>query len=59
MSLSDFSLQSGWRQARLAKAFALGFAEAGADVAITDVAVADGHLDAVGEQIGCASLFRM
>ena len=30
---------------------ALTFAEAGADVVVTDVEVADGMLDAVGEQI--------
>jgi len=56
MSLSDFSLQGkvavvvGARRG-MGKAFALGFAEAGADVAVTDVAVEDGHLQAVGEQI--------
>ena len=56
MSLADFSLEGkvavvvGARRG-MGKAFALGFAEAGADVAVTDVEVIDGHLDAVGEQI--------
>jgi len=35
----------------MGKAFGLGFAEAGADVAVTDVELDDGLLDAVGEQI--------
>ena len=56
MSLSDFSLEGkvavvvGARRG-MGKAFAIGFAEAGADVAVTDVEVADGLLDGVGEEI--------
>ena len=56
MSLSDFSLEGkkaivvGARRG-MGKAFAIGFAEAGADVAIADVEVTDGLLDSVGEQI--------
>ena len=56
MSLSDFSLEGkvalvvGARR-NMGKAYALGLAEAGADVAITDVVVADGRLDKVGEEI--------
>ncbi len=56
MSISDFSLEGkvavvvGARRG-MGKAYAIGFAEAGADVAIADVEVADGLLDAVGEQI--------
>lgn len=56
MGISDFSLEGkkavivGARKG-LGKAYALTFAEAGADVAVTDVEVADGMLDAVGEQI--------
>ena len=56
MSLSEFSLEGkvavvvGARRG-MGKAFAIGFAEAGADVAVTDVEVADGLLDDVGEQI--------
>ena len=56
MGISDFSLEGkravviGGRQG-LGKAYALIFAEAGADVAVTDVEVADGRLDAVAGQI--------
>jgi 3-oxoacyl-[acyl-carrier protein] reductase len=56
MSLSDFSLQGkvalvvGARR-NMGKAYALGLAEAGADVAITDVVVSDGRLANVGEEI--------
>jgi len=56
MGLSDFSLEGkmaivvGARRG-MGKAFALGFAEAGADVAVTDVVTDDGLLDAVGEQV--------
>lgn len=56
MSISDFSLKGkvavvvGARRG-MGKAFAIGFAEAGADVAITDVEVTDGLLDEVGKQI--------
>ena len=56
MGLSDFSLEGkvavvvGARRG-MGKAFALGFAEAGADVVVTDVVADDGFLDAVGEQI--------
>ena len=56
MGLSDFSLEGkkavviGGRQG-LGKAYALTFAEAGADVAVADVEVTDGLLDSVCEQI--------
>ena len=56
MSISDFSLEGkkavvvGARRG-MGKAYSLSFAEAGADVAIADVEVADGLLDAVAEQI--------
>ncbi len=56
MGISDFSLEGkkavivGGRKG-LGKAYALTFAEAGADVAIADVEVADGMLDSVVEQI--------
>ncbi len=56
MSLSDFSLEGkkaivvGARRG-MGKAFAIGFAEAGADVAIADVEVTDSLLNSVGEQI--------
>ncbi len=56
MGLSSFSLEGkvavvvGARRG-MGRAFALGFAEAGADVVVTDVKVEDGHLDAVGEEI--------
>lgn len=56
MSLSDFSLEGkkaivvGARRG-IGKALAIGFAEAGADVAIADVEVTDGLLDNIGEQI--------
>ncbi len=56
MSISDFSLEGkvaiviGARRG-MGKAYAVRFAEAGADVAIADVEVDDGLLDAVGEQI--------
>ena len=51
MGISDFSLEGkkavvGARRG-LGKAYALTFAEAGADVAVADVEVADGLLDAV------------
>jgi NAD(P)-dependent dehydrogenase (short-subunit alcohol dehydrogenase family) len=56
MSLSDFSLEGkvaivvGARR-NMGKAYALGLAEAGADVVVTDVVVADGRLASVGEEI--------
>jgi len=56
MGISDFSLEGkkavvvGGRKG-LGKAYALTFAEAGADVAVTDVEVDDGMLDSVAEQI--------
>ena len=56
MSLSDFSLSGkkalviGARR-NMGKAFALGLAEAGADVAITDVNLESGQLKQVGEDI--------
>jgi len=56
MSLADFSLEGkvaivvGARRG-MGKAFALGFAEAGADVVLTDIETGDGLLDAVDEQI--------
>lgn len=56
MSLSDFSLEGkiavviGARRG-MGKAFSLGFAEAGADVVVTDIEVDDGLLDEVGKQI--------
>jgi len=56
MSISDFSLEGkkavvvGGKQG-LGKAYALTFAEAGADVAIADIEVADGMLDSVAGQI--------
>ena len=56
MGISDFSLEGkkavvvGGRKG-LGKAYALTFAEAGADVAIADVEVADGMLDSVAGQI--------
>ncbi|MEE8397895.1 MAG: SDR family oxidoreductase [Desulfobacterales bacterium] len=56
MGISDFSLEGkkavvvGGKQG-LGKAYALTFAEAGADVAVTDIEVADGMLDAVAGQI--------
>ena len=56
MGISDFSLEGkkavvvGGRRG-LGKAYALTFAEAGADVAIADVEVADGMLDSVAGQI--------
>jgi len=56
MGISDFSLEGkkavvvGGRRG-LGRAYALTFAEAGADVAIADVEVADGMLDSVAEQI--------
>lgn len=56
MGISDFSLQGkkavvvGGKQG-LGKAYALTFAKAGADVAVTDIEVTDGMLDAVAEQI--------
>jgi NAD(P)-dependent dehydrogenase (short-subunit alcohol dehydrogenase family) len=56
MSLSDFSLEGkvaivvGARRG-MGRAFALGFAEAGADVVVSDLKDGDGHLDKVGDQI--------
>ena len=56
MSISDFSLKGkkavvvGGKQG-LGKAYALTFAEAGADVAIADLDVGDGLMDSVAEQI--------
>jgi 3-oxoacyl-[acyl-carrier protein] reductase len=56
MSLSDFSLEGkvaivvGARRG-MGRAFALGFAEAGADVVVTDIKDQDGHLNKVGDQI--------
>ena len=56
MSLSDFSLAGrtaivvGARRG-MGRAFALGFAEAGADVVVSDVKILDGHLVKLGEQI--------
>ena len=56
MGISDFSLEGkkavvvGGRKG-LGRAYALTFAEAGADVAIADVEVADGMLDSVVEEI--------
>lgn len=56
MSLADFSLKGkkalvvGGRR-NMGKGFALGLAEAGADVAVTDLNVEDGRLQAVADQI--------
>ena len=56
MSLADFSLEGkvaivvGARRG-MGRGFALGFAEAGADVVLTDIETGDGLLDGVGEQI--------
>ena len=56
MSLSDFSLEGkvaivvGARRG-MGRAFALGFAEAGADVVVSDLKDGDGHLHKTGEQI--------
>jgi NAD(P)-dependent dehydrogenase (short-subunit alcohol dehydrogenase family) len=56
MSLADFSLKGkvaivvGARRG-IGKAFAVGFAEAGADVVVTDVEIKDGLLDEVAGQI--------
>ena len=56
MSLRDFSLIGkkalvvGARR-NMGKAFALGLAEAGADVAVTDINVESGQLDQAGEDI--------
>ena len=56
MGISDFSLEGkkavviGGRKG-LGKAYALTFAEAGADVAVADVETTDGLLDSVAEQI--------
>ena len=56
MGISDFSLEGkkavvvGGRKG-LGKAYALTFAEAGADVAVADIEVADGMLDSVAEKI--------
>ena len=64
MSLSSFSLKGkkalvvGARR-NMGKGFALGLAEAGADVAVTDVNIESGQLQAVAdeiEQMGCKSL---
>jgi len=56
MSLADFSLQGkkalvvGGRR-NMGKGFALGLAEAGADVAVTDLNITDGRLQAVADEI--------
>ena len=56
MSLSSFSLEGkkalvvGARR-NMGKAFALGLAEAGADVAVTDVNIESGQLQAVADEI--------
>ena len=56
MSLSEFSLKGkkalviGARR-NMGKGFALGLAEAGADVAVTDLNIESGQLQAVSEQI--------
>ena len=56
MSLSEFSLKGkkalviGARR-NMGKGFALGLAEAGADVAVTDINTESGQLDAVSEEI--------
>ena len=56
MGLSDFSLAGkvavvvGARRG-MGRAFALGFAEAGADVVVTDLKIEDGHLNRLGEEI--------
>ena len=56
MSLADFSLAGkkalvvGGRR-NMGKGFALGLAEAGADVAVTDLNIEDGRLFAVAEEI--------
>ena len=64
MSLSSFSLEGkkalvvGARR-NMGKGFALGLAEAGADVAISDVNIESGQLQAVADEIqqmGCKSL---
>ena len=64
MSLSSFSLKGkkalvvGARR-NMGKGFALGLAEAGADVAVTDVNIESGQLQAVADEIqqmGCKSL---
>ena len=64
MSLSSFSLKGkkalvvGARR-NMGKGFALGLAEAGADVAVTDVNLESGQLQAVADEIqqmGCKSL---
>ena len=56
MSLSDFSLEGkkalvvGARR-NMGKAFALGLAEAGADVAVADSNLESGQLEQVGKEI--------
>ena len=56
MSLSSFSLEGkkalvvGARR-NMGKGFALGLAEAGADVAVTDVNLESGQLQAVADEI--------
>ena len=56
MGLADFSLEGkralvvGGRR-NMGKGFALGLAEAGADVAVTDLKVDDGRLQAVSDEI--------
>ena len=56
MSLNDFSLKGkralvvGGRR-NMGKGFALGLAEAGADVAVTDLNIEDGRLQAVADEI--------
>ncbi|MEC8437431.1 MAG: SDR family NAD(P)-dependent oxidoreductase, partial [Pseudomonadota bacterium] len=56
MSLAQFSLQGkkalvvGGRR-NMGKGFALGLAEAGADVAVADLQIDDGRLQAVADEI--------
>jgi 2-dehydro-3-deoxy-D-gluconate 5-dehydrogenase len=56
MGIADFSLEGkkavvvGAKQG-LGMAYALTFAEAGADVVVTDLETSDGMLDAVGEKM--------
>ena len=56
MSLSEFSLEGkkalvvGARR-NMGKGFALGLAEAGADVAVTDLNIESGQLESVGQEI--------
>ena len=56
MSLASFSLEGkkalvvGGRR-NMGKGFALGLAEAGADVAVTDINLKDGRLQSVADEI--------